>query len=132
MVKSTVRFPKAVIKGIEETVEEKKFSSKSEFQRFAVEYMLSEITDHDPEIVDFDEIRADLFPDESHIQEVEVAANSSDEFIETAMRVRQFAVRGQIDTAEEYIDTNYPPTDPRSVLLDDLLAPYRSDADSDE
>jgi len=37
--------------------------------------------------------------------------------------------RQKITTAEEYIDTHYPASDPRSVLLDDILAPYRNQVD---
>jgi len=130
MVKSTVRFPETVMDHVEQMVEEGSFSSKSEFQRFAVEYMLSEVADYDPQIVDFDEICMEVLPKESVIEEAETTPDPSGEFIETATRVRQFAVRGDIDTAEEYIDTHYPPTDPRSLLLDDLLRTYRNENDS--
>jgi len=130
MVKSTVRFPEKVMDHVEEMVAEGTFSSKSEFQRFAVEYVLSETADYDPEIVDFDEISAELLPQKSVIQEAEETSDSMEEFLEIAARIRQFAVRGEIGTAEEYIDTHYPPTDPRSMLLDDLLIAYRPDTDS--
>jgi Arc/MetJ-type ribon-helix-helix transcriptional regulator len=115
---------------VEEMVAEGMFSSKSEFQRFAVEYVLSETTDYEPEIVDFDEISTEVLPQKSVIQEAEETAGSMKEFLEIAARIRQFAVRGEIDTAEEYIDTHYPPTDPRSMLLDDLLTAYQPDTDS--
>jgi Arc/MetJ-type ribon-helix-helix transcriptional regulator len=127
MVKSTVRFPETVIEQVEEMVKDGTFSSKSEFQRFAVEYVLSETTDYNPEVVDFDAICNEIFPEKSVVQEAEPAADSSNEFVETATRVRQYAVRGEIGTAKEYIDTHYPPTDPRSMLLDDLLIAYQQD-----
>jgi len=127
MVKSTVRFPEEVIENVEKMVEGELFSSKSEFQRFAVEYVLSEKTDHDPEMVGFKEIRADVFSD-SKVPRAEPAADTSDEFVETAARVRQLAARGEIETAAEYLDSRYPPTDPRSMLLEDLIVAYR-DAD---
>jgi Arc/MetJ-type ribon-helix-helix transcriptional regulator len=130
MVKSTVRYPEAVMDHVEEMVAEGMFSSKSEFQRFAVEYVLSETTDYEPEIVDFDEISTEVLPQKSVIQEAEETSDSMEEFLEIAARIRQFAVRGEIDTAEEYIDTHYPPTDPRSMLLDDLLTAYQPDTDS--
>ena len=129
MVKSTVRFPETVMDHVEEMVAEGTFSSKSEFQRFAVEYVLSETADYEPEIVDFDEISTELLPQKSVIQEAEETSGSI-EFLEIAARIRQLAVRGEIGTAEEYIDTHYPPTDPRSMLLDEFLTAYRPDNDS--
>ena len=111
-------------------VDEGTCSNKSEFQRFAVEYVLSKATDHDPDVVDFDEICADIFPEQpnEYITEAEPRATEDGAFIEIATRVRQFGRRGKITTAEEYIDTHYPASDPRSMLLDDMLAPYRDQA----
>ena len=130
MVKSTVRFPKEVIDKVEELVEEGTCSNKSEFQRFAVEYVLSKTTDHDPDVVGFDEIYADLFPEQTKesIPEAEPVSTEDDTFVRIATRVRQFGRRGEITTAEEYIDTHYPASDPRSMLLDDILTPYRNQA----
>lgn len=129
MVKSTVRFPETVMDHVEGMVADGKFASKSEFQRFAVEYILSETSDYEPEIVDFDEISSDVLENEAVIQEAP-ETSSMEEFMEIAARVRQFAVRGEMGTAEEYIDTHYPPTDPRSMLLDDLLTAYQHDSES--
>ena len=127
MVKSTVRFPQEVIDKVEKVVDEGTCSNKSEFQRFAVEYVLSKATDHDPDVVDFDTIRTDIFPEqtENYIIEAEPGSTGDDTFIQVATRVRQFGRREEIETAEEYIDTHYPASDPRSILLDDMLAPYR-------
>ena len=127
MVKSTVRFPEEVMDKVEKMVDEGACSHKSEFQRFAVEYVLSEATDHDPAVVDFDEIYTEIFPEqtEEYIAEAEPGATEEGTFIQIATRVRQFGRRGKITTAEEYIDTHYPASDPPSMLLDDMLAPYR-------
>lgn len=108
---------------VEEMVEDDVFSSKSEFQRFAVEYVLSELGEYEAEMVDFEEIRTELFT--SATAHAGVDADLDDGFYESAARVRQYAVRGDIETAEEYIDTAYPVTDPRCLLLDDLLDAYR-------
>ena len=127
MVKSTVRFPEEVMDKVEKMVDEGACSHKSEFQRFAVEYVLSEATDHDPAVVDFDEIYTEIFPEqtEEYIAEAEPGGTEEGTFIPIATRVRQFGRRGKITTAEEYIDTHYPASDPPSMLLDDMLAPYR-------
>jgi Arc/MetJ-type ribon-helix-helix transcriptional regulator len=131
VVKSTVRFPETVMDCVEEMVAEGVFSNKSEFQRFAVEYVLSEIEDYEPEMVDFDELQRDVFQQPA-TDRAEMSPEINENFYENAARVRQFAIRGEIETAEEYIDTAYPVTDPRCLLLDDLLEPYRQRAADDE
>jgi Arc/MetJ-type ribon-helix-helix transcriptional regulator len=110
---------------VEEMVEEGSFSNKSEFQRFAVEYVLSEVTDYDPEIVGFEEMCAETVRDGPVIPEAESTLQAEHGFMDVAARVRQLAVRGDVATATEYVDTHYPPTDPRSILLEDLLTAYR-------
>lgn len=110
---------------VEEMVADDVFSSKSEFQRFAVEYVLSELGEYEAEMVDFEEIRSELFVSGPAMANGNEAAELSEAFYENAARVRQYAVRGDIETAEEYIDTAYPVTDPRCLLLDDLLDAYR-------
>lgn len=126
MVKSTVRFSEAVMDRVEELVSGETFSSKSEFQRFAVEFVLSEIDDYEPEMLDFDDVRDDLFPDDSPHSSDEAVPEPGAEFYQIAARVRQFAIRGEIATARDLIDTHYPATDPRSLLLDDIVETYRT------
>lgn len=127
MVKSTVRFPQEVIDKVDKMVDEGACSNKSEFHRFAVEYVLSQAMDHDPDVVDFDTICAEIFPEQTERYTVEAELGSTEDgtFVQVATRVRQFGRRGKIETAEEYIDTHYPASDSRSMLLDDILAPYR-------
>ncbi|ERG94122.1 CopG family transcriptional regulator [Haloquadratum walsbyi] len=136
MVKSTVRFPQEVLDKVEQMVEEGTCSNKSEFQRFAVEYVLSKATDHDPNIVDFDTICTEIFAEQEQTEEdmlhAEPASAGDETFIQVATRVRQFGRREQIQTAEEYIDTQYPASDPRSILLDDILVPYRNQLHDDD
>lgn len=131
VVKSTVRFPESVMDRVEEMVDEGVFSSKSEFQRFAVEFVLSEIDQYDPEMVDFEELRAEAFADGASAERSTPPSEEAEQFYEDAARVRQFAVRGEIATAEEYIDTTYPVTDPRCLLLDEFLDAYRESSSGD-
>ena len=125
MVKSTVRFSETVMDRVEELVDGEEFSSKSEFQRFAVEYVLSIIDDYEPEMLDFEEVRDEVFPDQALGRE-EPDGEGDGEFYQVAARVRQFALRGEIDTARELIDTQYPATDPRAMVLDDIIETYRT------
>jgi len=132
VVKSTVRFPETVMDCVEEMVDDGVFSSKSEFQRFAVEYVLSEIDGYEPEMVDFTDLENEVFQHRSPDTGTELSTEINENFYENAARVRQFAIRGEIETAEEYIDTAYPVTDPRCLLLDDLLESYRQRVPEDE
>jgi Arc/MetJ-type ribon-helix-helix transcriptional regulator len=131
VVKSTVRFPDAVMEQVEEMVDRGVFSSKSEFQRFAVELVLSEMGTYEPEMVDFEELKTEAFPVGQSVRDSVPPCEESETFYEDAARVRQFAIRGEIDIAEEYIDTTYPVTDPRCLLLDDLLETYRQRRESE-
>lgn len=111
---------------VEELVEGETFSSKSEFQRFAVEFVLSEIDDYEPEMLDFEDVRDEVFPDTTTHRNQEFVPEDDAEFYQIAARVRQFAIRGETETARDLIDTHYPATDPRSLLLDDIVETYRS------
>jgi len=126
MVKSTVRFSETVMDRVEELVSGETFSSKSEFQRFAVEYVLSEIDDYEPEMLDFEDVRQEVFPENIRYRNEELIPEAGAEFYQIAARVRQFAIRGEIETARDLIDTHYPATDPRSLLLDDIVETYRT------
>jgi Arc/MetJ-type ribon-helix-helix transcriptional regulator len=123
MAKSTVRFSEGIIDRIERLVDGEVFDSKSEFQRFAAELLLTEIGDYEPEMVNFDKLRKEVIPPESFLSRSDRASNS-DEFYRTAARIRQFGVRGEIAAGKEAIDDQYPPSDPRSMILDDILKSY--------
>jgi hypothetical protein len=125
MVKSTVRFSETVMDRVEELVSGEEFSSKSEFQRFAVEYVLSEIDDYEPEMLDFEAVRDEIFPD--RVARSEPASEGDGEFYQVSARIRQFALRDEIETARELIDTRYPATDPRAMVLDDIIETYRGE-----
>ncbi|QLC35193.1 transcriptional regulator (plasmid) [Halarchaeum sp. CBA1220] len=128
MVKSTVRFPEEVLDAVEELVERDLFTNRSEFQRFAVECILAQVDDdYEPQMLDYDELYSEVFPEETTDDPAGVpdAAPMEEEFLQTAARVRQFAMRGEIETAEELVDTRYSPADPRALLLEDFLAGYR-------
>ncbi len=131
MVKSTVRFSEAVMDRVEELVAGETFSSKSEFQRFAVEFVLSEIDDYEPEMLDFEDVRDEVFPEASAHRRQDFVPEDDAEFYQIAARVRQFAIRGEIKTARDLIDTHYPATDPRSLLLDDIVETYRAREQTD-
>lgn len=119
MVKSTVRFPEEVLDLVQQHIDEGEFANRSEFQRFAVEYLLTQLEDdYEPTLAEFDEIQQDaLNAPEAGGSEYIHTADSSD-FLRTAGRVRQCAVRGETETARELIDTRYAPDSPRAMILD--------------
>ncbi len=122
MVKSTVRFPEPVVAEIETLVEEGHFESKSEFYRFATDYMLELVVDgYTPETIDFEEIKDDVLDDRM------ATAPDSDElpFFESAVIVRKYALRGNISDAEDFIDHHYTAGDREAMLLEELLNAYR-------
>lgn len=131
MVKSTVRFSETVMDRVEELVEGDKFSSKSEFQRFAVEYLLSEIDDYDPEMLDFNSLYNDVFPERTVIEQAEMVTGTkakhqeyNEDFYTVASRVRQAVLRGDTEKAYKIIDTTYEPESPKAMFLDDIVQLY--------
>lgn len=124
MVKSTVRFPEPVVAEIETLVEEGHFESKSEFYRFATDYMLELIVDgYTPETIDFEQIKDDVLGDRT------AAATDPDElpFFESAVIVRKYALRGNVSDAEDFIDHHYTAGDREAMLLEELLNAYRQE-----
>jgi len=116
MVKSTVRFPEEVLDVVQRHIDTGEFANKSEFQRFAVEYLLTHLEDnYDPTLAEFDEIQQDALgtPESETAHKAE-----SSEFLRTASRVRQCAVRGDIEAAHELIDTRYAPDSSIAMMLD--------------
>ncbi len=122
MVKSTVRFPAPVVEEIESLVEEGHFESKSEFYRFATDYMLELIVeDYTPETIDFEDIKSEVL--------VETNGRSTPEdevpFFDSVAMVRQYALRGNISDAEDFIDHQYTAGDRHALMLEELLNAYR-------
>ncbi|NKE37335.1 transcriptional regulator [Natronococcus sp. JC468] len=119
MVKSTVRFPEEVLEIVQGHIDDGAFANRSEFQRFAVEFLLSELeAEYEPLLEEFDEIRQEALEGGSPEAAEYISEADSSEFLRTAGRVRQCAVRGDLETARELIDTRYPPSSPKAMLLD--------------
>ncbi|WP_435361009.1 ribbon-helix-helix domain-containing protein [Haloarchaeobius sp. DFWS5] len=125
MVKSTVRFSESTVEEIESLVEEGVFESKSEFYRFASEYILEQLSDgYEPSTVDFQDIKADVFPNEQLIEPAE-GPQSGLPFFESVATVRRFVLRGKVQDAEDFIDHHYTTSSRDALLLEELLECYR-------
>lgn len=127
MAKDTVRYPDPVVAAIDEQVADGVFESKSEFYRFAAEYVLDLLAEeYEPQTFAFDELRRELAVDERGD-----AGEEPDPFLRTAAAVRQAALRGDAEAAAALIDTRYDSTDREALLLDELLVAYNTRADRD-
>jgi len=125
MAKDTVRYPDPVVAAIDEQVADGVFESKSEFYRFAAEYVLDILAEeYEPQTFAFDELRRELGVDGRRD-----AGDDPDPFLRTAAAVRQAALRGDAERAADLIDARYDPTDREALLLDELLAAYGARAD---
>jgi len=135
MVKNTVRFHESVVEEIEGLVEEGVLESKSEFYRFASEYVLQRISeDYEPHMVDYDSVKAELGPDDPQTigREAGVEAGSGIPFLESAAMVRKYALRGNFADAEDFIDHHYEPGERDAMLLEELLELYRESRRTDD
>jgi len=120
MVKSTIRFPEQTVDEIEALVDEGTFESKSEFYRFASEYVLEQIAEeYEPTSMDYEDIKGELFAEEPLIEDAENEAGIP--FLESVAMVRKFVIRGKVNDAEDFIDHHYSPGDRSALLLEELL-----------
>ena len=128
MVKTTVRFEAAVVDRIESLVEDGVFESKSEFSRFASEYVLDQLDEeYDPHMVDFDAVKAEVIPDDPHRIETGPAPRGTGiPFFESLAMIRKYALRGNLSDAEDFIDHHYEPNEPDALVLEEFLELYRT------
>lgn len=124
MAKDTVRYPDPVVAAIDEQVADGVFESKSEFYRFAAEYVLTLLAgEYEPQTFAFEELRRELAVDEQRRADA-TGDGEPEPFLATAAAVRQAALRGDVERAVGLIDERYDPTDREALLLDELLATY--------
>lgn len=123
MTKDTVRYPDPVVEEIDALVEDGVFESKSEFYRFAAEYVLSVVApDYDIQTFNFEELRAELAVEPASMAgDAEVGVG----FFDAVTTVRKRCHRGEFERAERFVDTTYAGTDPEALLLEELIGLYR-------
>ncbi|ERG94940.1 hypothetical protein [Haloquadratum walsbyi] len=120
MSKQTVRFPDEVVESVESHVSDEEFTSMSEFHRFAIEHLLCQIdTEYEPVIQEYDEIeRSTVYAGKTATSQGVGRVDDIGEFLQTAGRVRQYALRDNIETAYDLIDNRYEPSSPMAMFLD--------------
>lgn len=125
MAKETVRYPDALVARIEAFVTDSSaFESKSEYHRFASEYLLSLLDpDHQPSVLGYGEIFDDLG---SELDEVFDDSSPGEEpFLQTYIRARRHLLHGEVEAARAVVDEQYAVTDIEAVLLDELIGQSR-------
>lgn len=121
MVQETVRYSDSIVDTVEKLVEEGTFNHKSEFYRFATELLLDQLDEeYEPEMVSYDALSEAT--QQSYVDTSDQSDGSM--FYQSAIVVRRHARREEINTAEEYIDTHYPPERGEYLLLEALLDYY--------
>jgi hypothetical protein len=126
MAKETVRYPDALVARIEAFVNDSSaFESKSEYHRFASEFLLSLLDpDHEPSVLGYGEIFDDLG---TELEDVLGEPGVEDErFLETYIRVRRHLLHGEHDEARVVVDEMYDVTDREALLLDELIGQSRA------
>lgn len=120
MAKETVRYPDALVARIEEFVTDSSaFESKSEYHRFASEFLLSLLDpDHQPSVLGYGEIFDDL---ERELDEAFESAPAEEPFLETYIRVRRHLLHGEVEEARAVVDERYDVTDREALLLDEFV-----------
>jgi hypothetical protein len=124
MAKDTVRYPDGVVEEIERVVEEHGLESKSEFYRFATEFVLHLVDEeYEAESFQFDELAAELGLEPT--APPRALSDGSVPFMDAFVTVRKHGLRGDYETAEGYIDEHFDGMDQASLLLEEVLDRYR-------
>jgi len=122
MVQETVRISESIVEAVQAPVNEGTFEHKSEFYRFATELLLDSLQeDYDPEMLNYDSLTETT---RQQLAEFTGGQSGGSMFYESAILIRRHARRGEIDTAEEYIETHYPSERGEYLLLEALLDYY--------
>jgi hypothetical protein len=125
MAKETVRYPDALVARIETFVTDSSaFESKSEYHRFASDFLLSLLyPEHDPSVLGYSEIFNDIEGDIAPGFDRDGGAD--ERFLETYIRVRRHLLRGDLDEARAVVDETYDVTDREALLLDEVIGQAR-------
>ena len=102
MAKDTVRYPDKVVDEIDALVEDGVFESKSEFYRFASDFLLSVIdADHEPTVLGYGDIVADLesTTDGRLVPRAEGEEPATGPFLDAYIQVRRHLLYDDVEAA---------------------------------
>ena len=129
MAKETVRYPDALVSEVEAVVAASEaFESKSEFYRFASDFLLSVLDPaHEPSVLGYGDIVADL---ESTTDGRLVPRDDGDEpatgpFLDAYIQVRRHLLYDDAEAARAVVGERYEATDREALLLDEVIGRER-------
>jgi hypothetical protein len=129
MAKETVRYPDALVSEVEAVVAASEaFESKSEFYRFASDFLLSVLDPaHEPSVLGYGDIVADL---ESTTDGRLVPRDDGDEtatgpFLDAYIQVRRHLLYDDVESARAVVGERYEATDREALLLDEVIGRER-------
>jgi len=129
MPKETVRYPDALVAGVEAVVAEADaFESKSEFYRFASDFLLSVLDeDHDPTVLGYGDIVADLesSTDGRLLPRAGAEDPAAGPFLDAYIQVRRQLLYDDVEAARAVVAERYDATDREALLLDEVIGRER-------
>lgn len=127
MTQETVRFSETIVTEVETLVEEGVFDNKSEFYRFAAEFVLDELNPEYTPVMDLYEQTLQDIQEHANYSTETTVDETAGSLYRAAVVIRQYARQGKIEQAEAYIDSHYPPERGEYLLLEALLGFYQED-----
>jgi Arc/MetJ-type ribon-helix-helix transcriptional regulator len=129
MAKETVRYPDALVAGVEAVVAESDaFESKSEFYRFASDFLLSVVDeDHEPTALGYGDIVSDLeaTTGASLDRATEAGEATTGPFLDAYIQVRRHLLYDDVERARAVVAERYDATDREALLLDEVIGRER-------
>lgn len=133
MPKETVRYPDALVSGVEAVVAEADaFESKSEFYRFASDFLLTLLDeDHEPTVLGYGDIVADLesSTDGRLVPRPEAEESATGPFLDAYIQVRRHLLYDDVEAARAVVAERYDATDREALLLDEVIGRERPTGD---
>lgn len=131
MAKETVRYPDALVARVEAVVAEvDAFESKSEFYRFASDFLLSVLDpEHDPTVLGYGDIVAELESVSGGRLLPDAGEDATTEpFLDAYIQVRRHLLYDDVEAARSVVADRYDATDREALLLDEVIGRERRTA----
>jgi hypothetical protein len=135
MAKETVRYPDALVARVESVVAEAEaFESKSEYYRFASDFLLSVLDpEHDPTVLGYGDILRELESTTDGRLDMEGRGTeaSTGPFLDAYIQVRRHLLYDDVEAARTVVTERYDATDREALLLDEIIGRERRSATVD-
>jgi hypothetical protein len=129
MAKETVRYPDALVSEVEAVVAASEaFESKSEFYRFASDFLLSVLDPtHEPSVLGYGDIVAELesTTDGRLVPRDDGGETAAGPFLDAYIQVRRHLLYDDVEAARTVVGERYDATDREALLLDEVIGRER-------